>query len=427
MPASPTAPRQATRREWIGLLVLALPSLLVAMDATVLNLAVPAIKADLHPTSSQLLWIVDSYGFLIAGSLITMGTLGDRIGRRRLLLAGAVAFGAMSVVTAFATSAEMLIVSRALLGIAGATLMPSTLSLISHMFEDPRQRASAIGVWVTSLSAGSAIGPLLGGLLLESFWWGSVFLLAVPVMAVLLIAGPRLLPEYKDPDAGRLDVRSAALSLVAVLAVIYGIKRAAEHGLDVLPLAAIAAGVALGVVFARRQRTLADPLIDLRLFRAPAFSAAVATNMLSLFVIFGAFLFIAQYLQLVAGLGAFEAGLWLLPSVVAFIAGSTAAPRLARIARPGHVIAGGFVLAAAGFGVMAQVGNGGGLAAVIAGDVIMSLGLATVMTLATDLIVGSAPPERAGAASAISETGTELGGALGIALLGSLGAAAYPG
>ena len=209
------------------------------MDLTVLNLAVPQLSADLKPSSAQLLWIIDIYGFLVAGSLITMGTLGDRIGRRRLLLIGAAAFGVASVLAAFSTSAEMLIATRALLGIAGATLAPSTLSLIRNMFLDPQQRTVAIGVWITSYSVGAAIGPLVGGVLLEYFWWGSVFLIGVPVMVLLLVLGPLLLPEYRDPDAGRLDLVSAALSLAAVLAVIYGLKQIAEDGLGWLPALAI--------------------------------------------------------------------------------------------------------------------------------------------------------------------------------------------
>lgn len=417
--------QRAGRKEWIGLAVIALPCLLYSMDLTVLNLAVPHLSADLKPSSSQLLWIVDIYGFMIAGSLITMGTLGDRIGRRRLLLIGAAAFGVASVLAAFSTSAEMLIATRALLGIAGATLAPSTLSLIRNMFLDPKQRTVAIGVWVTSYSVGGAIGPLLGGVLLEYFWWGSVFLIGVPVMVLLLVLGPILLPEFKDPNAGPLDLLSAALSLAAVLLIIYGLKRIAEDGLGWLPALSIAAGLVVAVTFVRRQRALAHPLIDLRLFRIPAFSTSVATYTLATFVALGAYVFIAQYLQLVLGLSPLQAGFATVPSMAGFVVGSIIVPMIARRVRAPYLIGAGLVLAAFGFAVLTQVDRPSGLAVIVVGSVIYSLGFCPVVILATDLIVGNAPVERAGAASAISETGSELGGALGIAVLGSIGVAVY--
>jgi MFS transporter, DHA2 family, multidrug resistance protein len=420
-----TTPR-AGRREWIGLAVIALPCLLYSMDLTVLFLAVPHLSADLQPSGAQLLWITDIYGFLLAGSLITMGTLGDRIGRRRLLLIGAAAFGAASILAAFSTSAELLIAARALLGVAGATLAPSTLSLLRSMFQDPRQRTLAIAVWITSFSAGAAIGPLAGGVLLERFWWGSVFLLAVPVMALLLAVGPVLLPESRDPNAGRLDLGSAGMSLAAVLLVIWGLKQLAQDGLGLPPALSTLAGLGVGVAFVRRQQTLADPLLDLRLFRSPAFSAALATNILDFFVAFAALLFIAQYLQLVLGLSPLQAGLWTLPSSLGFIVGSLLTPLLVRRARPAFVMAAGMVLAAVGFGLLTQL-DGTGLAVLVIGSVVFSLGSAPMTTLATDLMVGIAPPERAGAASGISETSSELGGALGIAILGSIGTAVYRG
>jgi MFS transporter, DHA2 family, multidrug resistance protein len=407
--------------------VLALACVLYSMDLTVLHLAVPALSADLEPSSAQLLWIVDIYGFMLAGSLITMGTLGDRIGRRRMLLIGAAAFGVASLLAAFSTSAEMLIASRALLGVAGATLAPSTLSLIRTMFLDPHQRTVAIGVWITSFSAGAVIGPPLGGVLLEFFWWGSVFLLAVPVMALLLVLGPILLPEYRDPEAGRLDLVSAALSLAAVLAVIYGLKQTAQDGLGWLPALTIVAGLALGLVFVQRQRRLADPLIDLQLFRMPAFSVSLAIYLVATFVAFAAFLFIFQYLQLVLGLSPLRAALWAVPSFVAFIVGSMLTPPIVRRVRPGYVIGGGMALAAAGYGLLTQVEEGSGLGVLVTASVIFSLGEAPVFTLATDLVVGTAPPERAGAAAALSETSSELGGAVGIAILGTIGTALYRG
>jgi DHA2 family multidrug resistance protein-like MFS transporter len=318
----------------------------------------------------------------------------------------------------------MLIAARALLGVAGATLAPSTLSLIRNMFHDETERTAAIGVWIASYSVGGAIGPVLGGIMLSYFWWGSVFLLAVPVMVLLLIVAPMLLPEFKDPEAGRLDIASAVLSLAAVLFAIYGIKQIAEAGVSVLALGVIAAGGVIGWVFVRRQARLPNPLIDLKLFKVPAFSAALATNLTAMMVSFAVFLLVAQYLQLVLGMGPFEAGLWSIPSAIGFTVGSMLAPKFVRRVRPAYVMAGGLLAGSAGFAMLSFAGSAG-LAALVAGMIVLSLGLAPVVTLSTDLIVGSAPPENAGAASAISETGAEFGGALGIALLGSVAAAIY--
>jgi MFS transporter, DHA2 family, multidrug resistance protein len=416
---------KAGRKEWIGLAVIALPCLLYAMDLTVLNLAVPALSRDLKPTSAQLLWIVDIYGFLVAGSLITMGTLGDRIGRRKLLLIGAAFFGLTSVLAAFSRSAEMLIAARALLGLAGATVAPSTLSLIRNMFHDPQERTTAIGIWISSYSAGGAIGPLLGGVMLEYFPWGSVFLLAVPVMALLLILGPMLLPEYKDPNAGRLDIPSATMSLVAVLAIIFGLKEIAQSGLGWIPVGTIFLGLIVGTLFIRRQRTLADPLIDLNLFRSPSFSVALAAYMLSTFAAFGSFVFIAQYLQMVLGLSPLKAGLWTLPSFFGFVGGSMLTTYIVRSIRPAYVMGWGIAIAILGYVLLTQIHGPYALPIIVVSMLIYSIGLAPIFTLTTDIIIAAAPPERTGAASAISETGSEFGGALGIAILGSVGAAIY--
>ena len=420
------APR-AGRKEWIGLAVIALACVMYVMDLTVLHLALPAISADLQPSSAQQLWIIDIYGFLVAGSLITMGTLGDRIGRRRLLMIGAAAFGVTSVLAAFSVSAEMLIATRALLGIAGATLAPSTLSLIRNMFLDPRQRTQAIGIWITSFSVGGAIGPLAGGLVLEFFWWGAVFLLAVPVMALLLVLGPRFLPEYRDPEAGRPDLPSAALSLAGVLAVIFGLKQIAQDGLAWLPGLSIAAGLAFGWVFVKRQRTLDDPFIDLGLFKSREFCASLATYGMGILLVFGVFLFLPQYLQLVLGLSPLEAGLWTLPWALAFVVGSNVTPIIVRRIRPAPLMGAGLVLAAVGFAVFTQVGGATGFWVIVTGSVLFSLGTSPLFTLTNDLIIGSVLPERAGAAAGISETAAEFGGALGIAVFGSIGVAIYRG
>ncbi len=424
-PLPPAPPPRATRKEWLGLLVIALPCLLYSMDLTVLHVAVPALSADLKPTAAQLLWIIDIYGFMVAGSLITMGTIGDRIGRRRLLLLGAAAFGGASMLAAFCHTASTLIAVRALLGLAGATVAPSTLSLIRSMFQDPGQRTVAISVWITSYSLGGAVGPLLGGALLEHFWWGSVFLIGVPVMLLVLVLGPLVLPEYRDPNAGRPDIWSALLSLTAVLAVIFGLKRIAQGGVELASLAVIALGVTLGAVFVRRQRSLKAPLVDLRLFRVPAFSASLFTYAFAMFVLFGGFLFLPQFLQLVRGLSPFEAGLWTLPWALAFVLGALVTPSLSRRLRPAVLMPLGLVLTALGFAAFTRVDRDTSFAMFGAASALFSLGLAPVFTLTTDLVVGSAPAEHAGAAAALSETGAELGGALGIAGFGSLGVAVY--
>jgi DHA2 family multidrug resistance protein-like MFS transporter len=416
---------KATRREWIGLAVLAVPCLLYSMDLNVLNLAIPHLTADLKPTSTQLLWIVDIYGFLLAGFLITMGTLGDRIGRRRLLMIGATAFGAASVLAAFSNSAEMLIFSRAVLGVAAATLAPSTLSLIRNMFLDPRERTTAIGIWVGCFSAGGIVGPLIGGVLLESFWWGSVFLIAVPMMILLLIVVPMLLPEYRDPNASAMDIPSAMLATSTVLSMIFGVKHIAIYGPGAWPVAAIVASLVLGTVFAHRQQQLADPMIDLRLFKRPVFTAALCVNIIGIFAAFGSFLFITQYLQLVLGMGPLEAGLWLMPSGVVFLIGSLLAPVIVRSYQPSTVLTCGFLITAVGYGVLTQASATGDLWIVVVGFLLFCSGLAPMGTLTTDLVMSDVPPERAGAASGISETSFELGAALGVAVLGSIVGAVY--
>ncbi|MFF5990824.1 MFS transporter [Prauserella flavalba] len=416
---------RAGRREWVGLAMLALPTLLVSLDMSVLFLALPHLSADLGASSTQQLWILDIYGFLVAGFLVTMGTLGDRIGRRRLLLIGASAFTAASLVAAYSTSAEMLIAARALLSVAGATLMPSTLALISNMFADAHQRAVAIAAWMSCFMVGTAVGPIVGGVILEFFWWGAVFLLGVPVMLVLLVAGQRLLPEYRAPVAGRLDLVSVVLSLAAILPVVWGLKELAAHGWRWPQGLAIAGGLAMGVAFVWRQRTLADPLVDVRLFRRGAFSTMLLVMMLGGVVMAGTFLYVPQYLQTVAGHSPLQSGLWLAPQALAMIVSAQLAPHLARRFPVPHVLVVSLLVAAVGCVVITQVSGTGGALLLMVGFTLACVGVAPPTALGTDLVVGSAPPEKAGSASSISETGNELGIALGLAALGSLGAAVY--
>ncbi|MDX3639990.1 MFS transporter [Streptomyces sp. MB09-02B] len=421
---STVAPPRAGRREWTGLAALALPTLLISMDMTVLYLAMPQLSVDLGPTSTEMLWITDIYGFLIAGALVPMGALGDRVGRRRLLLTGAALFAAASVLAAYSTSAPMLIGARALLGLAGATLMPSTLSLVRVMFEDTRQRGFAVAVVMTSFSVGTTIGPVLGGVLLTHFWWGSVFLLGVPVMVLLLALGPTLLPEYRDPAAGRLDLASAVLSLAAVLSVVYAVKQLAEHGVGWVPAVSASVGVAVGTAFVRRQRRLTDPLLDLGLLGDRVVNASLGIYLLGLLAMGGTQLFIALYLQEVLGLSPMLAGAWMVPAALGTIVGSLLAPLLVRRLRPFAVVSGSLLLAGVGFGTMTRLGSDD-LPLLMVGYVIVALGLSPMIALCTDLVISTAPPQRAGAASALSETSGELGVALGVAVLGSFGMAVY--
>ncbi|MFI2242253.1 MFS transporter, partial [Streptomyces chrestomyceticus] len=421
------APPRATAREWLGLAVLALPTIVIALSMTVLNLAVPHLSADLGPNGAQLLWIIDIYGFLIAGLLITMGTVGDRIGRRKLLVIGAAAFGASSLLAALSTSVAMLITARALMGVAGATLMPSTMSLIRTMFEDSRQRTVAISIWISSFTAGTALGPVIGGLMLEYFWWGSVFLLAVPVAVLLVVLGPVLLPEFRSPDQGRLDFTSVVILLVSTLSVVYGLKQFAVDGLTAPPLLIFLAGAALGLFFVLRQRKLTTPLLDLKLFGNRSFSTSLGTLTLVVFAMSGTNFFVAQYLQTVAGLSPFRAGLIVVPNALANILSTMLTPLLARRIRAAYLMAGGLVLAATGLTILTQVGPDSGYGIIMAGGVVMSLGFGPTLSLGNDMIIGSAPPDKAGAASAISETGTDMGTALGIAIMGSIGTAVYRG
>ncbi|PXY36419.1 MFS transporter [Prauserella flavalba] len=410
-------------REWSGLALLALPTVLLGLDVTALYLVLPSLVHDLGASATQTLWIMDAYGFLIAGFLITMGTLGDRIGRRRLLMAGMVAFGAGSAFAAFAPGAAWLVVARAVLGIAGATLMPSTLSLISNMFRDARQRAVAIGLWATMFALGMAAGPVVGGALASAFWWGAVFLLAVPIALVVLVGAPLLLPEFRSARTGRLDALSVALSLTAILPVTYAIKQATEgFGAD-LPIAALL-GVGSAVVFVRRQLRLRDPLLELRLFANRAFSSALAVLLIGLVGVGGVMILVTQYLQLVEGRSPMAAGLLMGPPALAMLVAAIGAPLLARRVSPGVVMSATLGVSLLGYALLAVAGTGSALS-VVTGFAFVYLGLGAIAALGTDIVVGAAPAEKSGSAAALSETVQELGIAAGVALLGSLTTAVY--
>lgn len=421
-PTKKTGPAgKATARTWAGLGVLALALLLISVDATVLDLAVPAITGHLAPTTPQLLWIIDVYSFVLAGLLITMGTLGDRIGRRRLLLIGAAGFGIASALAAWAISPEMLIAARVLQGVAGATLMPATLGLIRAMFTDARERTLAISVWGAMAGSGAAFGPLLGGWLLEHYWWGSVFLINLPVMAGLIVAAPFLVPESRDPNPGRFDLASAALSMLALIPIVYAVKEFAAHGPSLKLLGFAVTGIVAGWIFLRRQRALAAPLIDLDLFRLPPFRAAVLANLLAVFALAGVLFFGSQYLQLVLGKAPLQAGLLLIPGTIGSMAGSLAAAYAVRYWRPVTVLSGSLVTAAAGASLfwLLRADPAGSVLPFVVGFILIGIGVGVALTVSSDLIVSTAPAERAGNAAAISETAMEGGIALGVAVLGS--------
>jgi DHA2 family multidrug resistance protein-like MFS transporter len=412
-------------RARLGLAVLTLPTFLVAMDMTALLLALPRLSAGLGATSVEQLWISDSYGFMVAGLVITMGTLGDRIGRRRLLMAGAAAFAAASVVAAFSVSPLMLIVARALLGIAGATLAPCTLALITTMFGDERRRGQAIAIWATCQFTGGALGPVLAGLLLQHFWWGSVFLVSVPAMVLLLLAGPVLLPEFRSDQAGRVDLASVGLSLVAVLLMIYGIKQLAVGSAPAGPAVALAAGAATGLLFVRRQLRLEMPLLDLRLLRSRPFTAVLVGLVFAGIALAGTGLLVTQYLQSVLGFSPLASAVLFAPMGLGVAVGTMAAPALARRMKPATAIAGGLAGSALGSLLLAGVDGTSALPLLMTGIAVLALGTGPLFALGTGLVVGSVPPERAGSAASMSEAGNYFGGSLGFALLGVLAAVVY--
>lgn len=419
-----TNPR-ATRKEWTAFAVLMLPLLLVSMDVSVLYFAIPEISADLEPSGTQQLWIFDIYAFVLAGLLMTMGAVGDRIGRRRLLVCGATAFGAASLVAAYANSAETLIAARAVLGIGGATLMPSTLALVRTLFRDAGQRAKAIGIWQGVLVAGVALGSVLSGVLVEFFWWGSVFLVNLPAMVLLLVLAPLLIPESKDPRPGRFDLPSVPLSMAAVLPLVWGLKEMPAEGIELRYVVSVAVGLAFTALFVLRQRTAASPMISPDLFRGRAFGAAVSLNLVSSLTVMGSAYFTTQYLQSVLGKSALEAALWaLLPSVLIGFAAPVATALVQRGMDRAHVVATGFAVAACGYGLLALTGTSS-LWLVLAGAGVLACGGVIVGSQLTDLALGAAPAEKAGTAASLLETGQEFGGAMGMALLGSIGNTVY--
>ncbi|WLP92596.1 MFS transporter [Gordonia sp. NB41Y] len=411
----------ADRRAWWGLAVLTLPVLLVSMDFSVLYLAIPSITVALDPSAAEQLWILDIYGFLIAGLLITMGNVGDRIGRRRILLAGAAVFGIASVIAAFAPSAEVLIAARALMGIGGATLMPSSLSLIANMFTDGRNRARAIGVWTAAFAGGSAIGPVIGGILLHHFWWGAVFLINVPVLAVLFVLGPRLVPEYRaDGPHAPFDVTGVVLSMLAILPIMYAIKTAASEGFSPVIIASATIGVLALVGFILQQRAARAPLLDLSLFGSGRFVMAILVALLGMMTLGGTSYLTGVYLQSVLGHDVLVAAFAGLPMAITVAVFSIGTGRV--VARFGEraSLSGAVALSAIGLAGLQFLTTDSPLWIYIVSTAVAGVGFAVQFSLVSEIVVGSVPPERSGAASGISETSFELGTASGLAVLGSI-------
>ncbi|WP_154606050.1 MULTISPECIES: MFS transporter [Arthrobacter] len=415
---------RAGARSWLALAVLMLPVLLVSVDNTVLSFAIPSISLALIPSASELLWIIDVYPLVLAALLVPMGSMADRFGRRRLLMIGSTGFAIVSVFAAFAPSAGALIGYRALLGLFGAMLMPSTLSLIRNLFLHPDQRRKAIAIWAAGFSGGAALGPIVGGFLLEHFWWGSVFLMSVPVLVPLLILAPIFVPESKDPAPGKIDPMSILLSFGAMVPTIFGIKEIAQSGLSVINVALIVAGLALGTVFVRRQLRRKNPMMDVTLFKNPVFSGSVGANLLSIFALVGFLYFITQHLQLVVGLSPTHAAFVLVPGLALTIVSGLLAASLANRFKPSWLVAGGLFLNASAF-LIVWLNTDGSVTGIIAAFVVLGVGVGMAETISNDLILSAAPPAKAGAASAISETAYEVGSVLGTAVLGSILAAAY--
>ncbi|MFI8423020.1 MFS transporter [Streptomyces sp. NPDC085460] len=412
---------------WAVLVVLCVSLLLVALDATILHVAVPSLTENLRPGSTELLWIVDAYPLVCASLLILFGTLGDRIGRRKVLLLGYGIFGVASAVAALATEPWVLIAARALLGVGGAMIMPATLSIIRTVFPDRRERATAIGIWTAVAAIGAAAGPVLGGFLVEHYWWGSVFLINIPLMALILPLARRLLPESRGAAEGPWDVLGALMAAAGVLGCVLGVKRAGSGEPLLAPATAgpLLAGALLLVLFVRRQRRRRHPLIDMRLFSRPAFTTSVGCIVLAMLALVGLELIAVQYLQLVLGLSPLETGLRLLPlTFAAMAAGATGSYTLRRLG-PRRMVGWGFLLTAGAVLLLTLMGQHDRPLLLTAGFVLLGFGLQTTLFSAYESMLSEAPPRSAGGAAAIGETSYQLGAGMGIALLGSVMNAAY--
>ncbi|HUP84588.1 MAG TPA: MFS transporter [Acidimicrobiales bacterium] len=412
------------RRWWI-LGVLCLSLVIVIVGNTVLNVALPTLIRELHATQTELQWIVDAYALVFAGLLLTAGALGDRYGRKGALTVGLVIFGGASAVSAFVSDPAGLIAGRAVMGLGAALVMPATLSILTTVFP-PRERGRAIAIWAGLAGAGAAIGPIGSGFLLEHFWWGSVFLMNLPIIVIALVAGSVLVPTSKDPNGTSLDPVGAALSIAGLAALLYGIIEAPSHGwTSGSTIGAFAAAVVFLCVFGWYELRTDDPMLELRWFKNPGFSTAAGAITLVFFAMFGTFFLFAQYLQLVLGYGTLEAGLRMLPMAMTMMVAAPNSARLAERFGARRVVAGGLATVGVGLLYMSFLQADSSYPRLVLGLVIMSAGMGSSMAPSTGTIMASLPMNKAGVGSAVNDTTRELGGALGVAVLGSLAASTY--
>jgi EmrB/QacA subfamily drug resistance transporter len=419
------SPEQVYAKRWWTLGVLCVSLLIVGLDNTILNVAIPSLQTELHATQGQIEWIIDSYVLVFAGLLLTMGALGDKFGRRRALTAGLVVFGVSSVFSAFSGSANVLIVSRALLGIGGALIMPSTLSILTNVFP-PAERGRAIAIWAGVSGLGIGVGPIVGGVLLEHFWWGAIFLVNIPVVIVAIVAGRFLVPESKDDHAPRIDPLGALLSIAGLSAVVFAIIEAPIKGwTSAQTIVGGLVGLAILAAFVVVERRSDHPMLPVEFFRNPRFSAGSGAITLAFFALFGTTLLLTQYQQIVRGYTPLQAGIRLLPVAFALV---TFAPNSAKLAaRFGtkRVVSGGLLTLSATLAALRlfEVETPYWKLGVL--YFVMGAGMAHVVAPATEAIMGSLPRNRAGIGSAVNDTTRQVGGALGVAILGSLLSSAY--
>ncbi|MEV0586521.1 MFS transporter [Nonomuraea sp. NPDC050310] len=422
MKTETTAPPHA--RRWAALAVLSASLLLVVMDMTILNVALPDISADLKPGAIELLWMVDIYSLVVAGLLVTVSALGDRWGRKRMLITGFAVFGLASVAVLWADSPAEVIAVRALLGVGGAMIMPSTLSMIRNLFTDARERATALGIWAAMAALGGALGPIVGGVLLEAFTWHAAFLVNVPVMAIAVLAGLILLPESRNPDPGRWDALGTLLSIVGMVALVYAIKHLAKDGVDPLTVGSLVLAVVTLAWFVRRCLHRSDPLLEIRLFRNGAFSSGVIAALTTSVAMAAMMLLMAQWMQLVQGYSPLETGVRLLPMAVGAGILSPLAPAIAARIGARTVLSGGLVIAAGGFALLWAAPL---TYLTVAGSLLLIGAGMGSLAIASAVIMSGTPAAKSGSAAAIEETSYEVGGTLGVAVLGSLAATLYRG